>query len=121
MKIPKKVTEFLKENENEPRENVIKNMILRFNYKRSTAISYYSNKNFKVRNKKEIVFNFLKMNPEALRNNVLKKYVKKLGINKATYLKYKSQYLLINQTEAEKVKQIPSRPREKFIFDDSML
>lgn len=126
MGMPEKVVDFFLENRNQPKNEVIKLMMDKFNYKESTALSYYSNRNDNVKNKKEIVFKFFKENPYALEDISNSEYVNKLGISKLTYTKYKSEYIVLHPIQINKGiqewdKYYKGRLRRKFNFDDSKL
>lgn len=122
MAIPKKVIEFLEKNKDKLRTQIIKDMRIKFNYKKSTAMTYYSlyYKNTDVKTK---IFDFLEENPEAVTNNVIKKYIEKLGVTKTTYLKYKGEYMNGNNIEIpeNRIEYYNGRARETFQFDDSRL
>lgn len=122
--IPKKLIEFLEENKNKSKEDIIKSMIKKFNYKKSTANTYYS-VYYNVTDIRERIFNFFEENQQALRNNNIENIIDKLGVTKTTYLKYKNEYMSINNIKipknSENIKYYKGRAREKFIFDDSRL
>jgi hypothetical protein len=71
MKIPEKVLIFLEESKMDSKENLIKTMVEKFNYKKSTANQYYSTF-FKNRNVKEMIFNFFNKNQRQLKVVLLK-------------------------------------------------
>jgi len=124
--MPQKAIDFLKENEDKTREEVIKAMMVEFNYKESTAITYYSENYNSIYGVKIRIYNFLEKNPEALENNIINKYIKKIGVSETAYLKYKSKYMLENKIDPpEKIQEdtlyYKGRLREKFFIDDSNL
>lgn len=126
MAIPKKVVDFFLENKDKPKEKVIKEMMKKFKYKKSTALSYYSSRSDDVKNIKEIVFKFLEENPDAVYDIFNKEYVNKLGISNQAYATYKSEYKILNSIEVKKDikewdKYYKGRLRKKFAFDDSKL
>lgn len=78
--------------------------------------------------KKELIYNFFEKNPEVIYSFRDAQYVELLGVKKSTYKRCKDEYKSI--IEANKVSEInpraygkvfKSRPREKFLFDDSRL
>lgn len=122
MAIPKKVIEFLEENKYRSMTQIIKDMRIKFDYKKSTAMTYYSIY-YKDTDVKAKIFDFLEEHPEAITNNVIKNYIEELGVTKITYLKYKDEYITENniETSENKIKYYKGRARETFQFDDSRL
>jgi hypothetical protein len=121
MKIPEKVLIFLEESKMDSKENLIKTMVEKFNYKKSTANQYYSTF-FKNRNVKEMIFNFFNKNPEAIESCFIKRYAKEIGVSEESYIKYKLEYIADQYEENRKeINFNVARKREKFKFDDSRL
>jgi hypothetical protein len=134
MVLPEKLTKYFEENKDKPRDEVIKELMKKFGYKESTAISRYSDRKHDSISLKKIAFDFFKENPSVLEETDNKKYYKKLGMSIASYATYKSQYKsenqkLIKSTREKEIKEQPKygekyykgKLREKFTFDDSKL
>lgn len=128
--IPQKIAEYFNQNENKSKKDIIKEVMEIFNYKKTTALSYYSNRHSNLITKKEIVFKFFDNNPDALNDIDNKKYAEKLGVAEATYTEYKSKYKVLYPIEVKKelsecIKELDKyykgRLRQKFEIDDSKL
>lgn len=119
MTIPKKIRDFFNENKSTSRDEVLQSLMDTFNIKKSTAITYYSNKKVRKKNAQDLVFKFLEENPEAVDENVSKEYAEKIGVNPITYRKYRSLYKVKNCNQKSDNREV--RKREKFLFDDSRL
>ncbi len=128
--IPQKIAEYFNQNENKPKKEIIKEIMEIFNYKETTALSYYSNRHSNLKTRKEIVFKFFDNNPDAVKDINNKKYAEKLGVADATYTDYKSKYKVLYPIDVKK--EIPQdikewdkyhkgRLRQKFEIDDSKL
>jgi len=138
--MPIKVVKFLEENKNKSKRIVVSDMMEIFNYKKSTALLYYSHRNSKAnldniknkpkaKSKRELTFDFFKKNPGAVYNGDNETYADKLDINPITYANYKMQYQEMNPIEIKEVKvdieewnkYYKGRIRTKFKIDDSKL
>jgi hypothetical protein len=117
--IPKKIRNFINENKDASREEIVQGLVDTFKIKETTAITYYSNKNFHKKNAQKLVFDYLKANPKIVDDIEVKKHAKKIGVCDITYKKYRSLYE-VGKCDIES-NSCEVRKREKFHIDDSRL
>lgn len=92
MFLTKKLIDFLSGNKGKRKNEVIELMMKEFNYKKSTAISRYSDYSDESTSFKKIAFDFFKNNPYALEESDNKIHSKELKMPIVTYTVYKSKY-----------------------------
>jgi len=126
MNLNKKLLDFFELNKDKSKNEVVELMMKEFGYKKSTAISRYSDYGHKCTSSKAIVFDFFRNNLFVLDELDNKTYANRLGIPIATYSVYKYEYKAFKEKENRKPpkygeKYYKGRLREKFTFNDNKL
>lgn len=137
MWVSPKLINFFEQNSDKSKDEQIKLLMERFNFKLSTAKQRYLDYQHSISgvNFKEIAFKFFKENPCVVQETESKKYAEQLGMPISTYTTYKSQYRVKEDCQKLNVlatdikiqehkygeKYYKGRLRQKFTFDDSRL